>query len=287
MVNGSKAILIGCKVETDYAVNYINSHLLIKYPIANSIDLRRDKIAIKAQHEPNNTPASEMRLKGRAVKPKDAATLIIVRRDSEQPKILMGKRAAGHKFMPNKYVFPGGKVDAGDSRIRPPNDLHPSVLKRLMKGCSESRARSLALAAIRETFEETGLILGEADSVTITSRSAQWKAFLQHGINPRLDTLNVIARAITPPYRNRRFDTRFFMVEADLIKGDVHAASEGSGELLALHWVSLRDAEQLELPVITGMILKEVQQRLDNGDSPDIEGPFIHFRNGKPIIEKI
>ncbi|WP_158769529.1 NUDIX hydrolase [Paraglaciecola sp. L1A13] len=235
----------------------------------------------------NNTPASEMRLQGRAVKPKDAATLIIVRRDSAQPKILMGKRAAEHKFMPNKYVFPGGKVDAGDSRIRPPNDLHPSVLKRLMKGCSESRARSLALAAIRETFEETGLILGETNSLTIKTRSPQWKAFLQHGINPRLDTLNLIARAITPPYRNRRFDTRFFMVEADIIQGDVHAAPLGSGELLAMHWVSLIDAEKLDLPIITRMILKEVEQRLAGDHSPDVEGPFIYFRNGKPVIDKI
>ena len=239
------------------------------------------------QPKPSNTPASELRSKGRAVKPKDAATLIIIRRDSDDPKILMGKRAAGHKFMPNKFVFPGGKVDAGDSRIRPSKDLHPSVLKRLMKGCSESRARSLALAAIRETFEETGLLLGEPDNVTIRTRSPHWGAFLQHGINPRLDTLNLIARAIPPPYRNRRFDTRFFMVEADLIQGDVHAAPVGSGELLELHWVSPKEAEKLELPIITRMILKEVERRLVDGHSPDSEGPFIHFRNGKPIIDKI
>jgi 8-oxo-dGTP pyrophosphatase MutT (NUDIX family) len=239
------------------------------------------------QPKPYNTPANELRSKGRAVKPKDAATLIIVRRDSEQPQILMGKRAAGHKFMPNKFVFPGGKVDAGDSRIRPPKDLHPSVLKRLMKGCSKPRARSLALAAIRETFEETGLILGEPDSITIKTRSKQWGAFLQHGINPRLDTLNVIARAITPPYRNRRFDTRFFMVEADLIQGDVHVVPVGSGELLELHWVSLNEAEKLELPIITRMILKEVERRLVDRHSHDTEGPFIHFRNGKPITDKI
>ena len=150
------------------------------------------------QLKPNNTQASELRSKGRAVKPKDAVTLIIVRRDGDHPKILIGKRAAGHKFMPNKFVFPGGKVDAGDSRIRPPKDLHASVLKRLMKACSESRARSIALAAIRETFEETRLVLGEPDSVTIKPRSPHWGAFLQHGINPRLDTLNIIARAITP-----------------------------------------------------------------------------------------
>jgi 8-oxo-dGTP pyrophosphatase MutT (NUDIX family) len=239
------------------------------------------------QNKSINTPAIEVRSKGRAVKPKDAETLIIVRRDTNVPKILMGKRAAGHKFMPNKFVFPGGKVDTGDSRIRPPKDLHPSVLKRLMKGCSESRARSLALAAIRETFEETGLLLGEPDSTTIKTRSPHWGAFLQHGINPRIDTLNVIARAITPPYRNRRFDTRFFMVEADLIQGDVHAAPVGSGELLALHWVSIKEAEKLELPIITRIILKEVERRIVDGHAPDTEGPFIHFRKGKPITDKI
>ncbi|WP_166423593.1 NUDIX hydrolase [Paraglaciecola sp. 20A4] len=242
---------------------------------------------INKPYLPKNTPANELRSLGRAVKPKDAATLIIVRRDSLQPQILMGKRSAEHKFMPNKFVFPGGKVDLGDSRIRPPNDLHPSVLQRLMKGCSESRARALALAAIRETFEETGLLLGETDSLTIKTRSPQWQAFLQHGINPRLDTLNLIARAITPPYRNRRFDTRFFMVDADIIQGDVYAAPQGSGELLAMHWVSLIDAEKLDLPIITRMILKEVEQRLTSGQSPEAEGPFIYFRNGKPVIDKV
>ncbi|MDO6560939.1 NUDIX hydrolase [Paraglaciecola chathamensis] len=240
-----------------------------------------------APYIPNNTPPAELRYQGRAVKPKDAATLIIVRRDNTHPQILMGKRSSEHKFMPNKFVFPGGKVDVGDSRIRPPNDLHPSVLQRLMKGCSESRARALALAAIRETFEETGLLLGEADNLTIKSRSLQWQAFLQHGINPRLDTLSLIARAITPPYRNRRFDTRFFMVDADIIQGDVHEAPQGSGELLAMHWVSLVDAEKLDLPIITRMILKEVKQRLTNGQTPEAEGPFIYFRNGKPVIDKI
>jgi 8-oxo-dGTP pyrophosphatase MutT (NUDIX family) len=89
---------------------------------------------------------------------------------SKDSCMVMGKRAAGHKFMPNKFVFTGGKVDVVDSRIRPPNDLHPSVLKRLMKGCSVSRARSLALAAIRETFEETGLILGEAVMLALGDR---------------------------------------------------------------------------------------------------------------------
>jgi len=76
-----------------------------------------------------------------------------------------------------------------------------------MKGCSESSVRSLARPAISETLEKTGLILNEVDPVSIISRSTQWGAFLRHGINPRLNTLNEIARAITPPYRNRSFDT--------------------------------------------------------------------------------
>ena len=49
----------------------------------------------------------------------------------------MGQRAAGHKFMPNKFVFPGGKVDAGDHRLQPPYDLHPAVMARLSRGSSE------------------------------------------------------------------------------------------------------------------------------------------------------
>jgi len=237
--------------------------------------------------DPKYIKKSEIRSAGRAVRPRDAATLILVRRDSGEPTLLMGKRAASHKFMPNKYVFPGGKVDPGDSRIKPPMDLHPAVLARLASGCSESRARALALAAIRETYEETGLVLGEPDTATLTTRSPHWRDFLQYGVNPRLDTLHLIARAITPPYRSKRFDARFFMAEADLIQGDIHQAPEGSGELLALHWVSMSDALKLDLPNITRMVLAEVERRLLNGHGPEDRGPFIHFKHGKAVHDTI
>jgi len=244
-------------------------------------------MTVKDRQKSNYISAGEYRTGGRAVRPKDAATLIIVRRDAGQPMVLMGKRSAGHKFMPNQFVFPGGRVDPGDGRLKPPCDLHPAVLKRLSIGCSESRARALAMAAIRETYEETGLILGEPDSPTMKTRSPQWREFLQHNVNPRLDTLHFIARAITPPYRNRRFDARFFMAEADLIQGEVHEAPQGSGELLGIHWVSLQEAQALELPNITRTILKEVERRLLEGHSPQDQGPFIHFRRGKPVLDRI
>ena len=236
----------------------------------------------KVQYDPAYTAKSEVRSAGRAVRPQDAATLILVRRDAPEPKILVGKRFTGHAFMPNKFVFPGGKVDPADSRLRPPSGLHPHVLARLMRGCSESRARALAMAAIRETFEETGLIVGETNASLLKTRSLQWRDFLQHNINPRLDTLHYIARAITPPYRNRRFDARFFMADADIIQDGEHLP-QGSGELLEIHWVTLAEARQLELPNITRIVLTEVERRLAEGHGVGEPGPFIHFRHGKPV----
>ena len=95
----------------------------------------------------------------RAVRPKDAATLIIVRRDRAVPEILMGRRSDGHDFLPNKFVFPGGRVDRGDNMVKPHSGLRLEVESRLLKGCSSTKARALGMAAVRETFEETGLIL--------------------------------------------------------------------------------------------------------------------------------
>lgn len=232
--------------------------------------------------------SGELRGGARVARPRDAATLLIVRHGGREPRVLMGKRAASHKFMPNKFVFPGGRVDPGDSRIVPPHDLHPAVMERLRRGCSETRARALALAAIRETYEETGLVIGEPHSPTLKSRSPQWADFLQHGINPRLDVLHLIARAITPPYRNRRFDARFFMIDAEHIQGEVHEKPQGSGELLDLHWVELSRAQHMEqLPHITRSVLQELERRLRAGAGPEESGPFSYTRYGKQVLDFI
>tara|TARA_R110000823_G_scaffold119998_8_gene244376 strand:- start:43910 stop:44647 length:738 start_codon:yes stop_codon:yes gene_type:complete len=237
-------------------------------------------------HDKHYIAHSELRQAGPAVRPRDAGTLIILRSDRRQPEVLMGKRAASHRFMPNMFVFPGGRVDPGDSRIRPPHDLHPAVLTRLCAGCSESKARALALAAIRETYEETGLLVGEPETPTLRSRSPQWADFLRHDINPRLDVLHYIARAITPPHRNRRFDARFFMVDAQHIQGEVHERPQGSGELLDLHWVSLSRAQELtQLPIITRTVLHELERRLREGHDQAMQGPFVYTRRGRPIVD--
>ena len=251
---------------------------------------RKNKRTGTVNDAPELTPGylskSEYRDGGRAVRPRDAATLLIVRRGKGEPRVLMGQRSRHHKFMPNKFVFPGGRVDVGDGRLRPPHDLRPEVLSRLTLGCTASRARALALAALRETFEETGLIIGEPETPTLKTRSPHWHAFLAHDINPRLDVLQYIARAITPPYRNRRFDARFFMVDAEHIQGDVHERPVGSGELLDLHWVELSKAQEMEqLPHITRMVLHELKRRLAAGEGPEAPGPFVHTRHGKRLVE--
>src|SRR5262245_23134114 len=97
-----------------------------------------------------------------AQRPRDAATMIGIRHDDNEPRVLLGQRHAAHTFMPDKFVFPGGRLDAGDCRVSARHDLHPDVLAKLLirmrSRASPSRARGLAIAAVRETFEETGLL---------------------------------------------------------------------------------------------------------------------------------
>ncbi len=241
----------------------------------------------RSKQGPADVAAARDSARKPSVRPQDAATLILVRRDGRQPRVLMGQRAASHRFMPNMYVFPGGKVDPGDARLRPPRDLHPAVMARLTQSCTPARARGLALAAIRETWEETGLVVGEPHSPTLKSRSPQWREFLKSDANPCLDELHLVGRAITPPYHHRRFDARFFMAEAELIQGEPQDAPEGSGELLRLHWVSLRDARALELPEVTRIVLAEVERRLREGQQPEDPGPFVHYRRGRHVIGSV
>ena len=228
----------------------------------------------------------EVRSSGRAVRPRDSASLIMVRTDGIEARLLMGKRSLKHKFMPNKFVFPGGVVDRTDSRVRTNNELQPEVLQRLTRGCSESRARALAVAAVRETFEETGLVIGDRESTVIPSSSPLWCRFRQLGGSPRLDRLQYIARAITPPYRNRRYDARFFMVFLRPADIQVDFVQRQTDELSHIRWVTLTESRALNLPHITRIILDEVESRIFNMTGYGTEGPFIYFRHGKLIKDQ-
>lgn len=244
--------------------------------------------------DPKKTREQEFRdgTAGRAVRPRDAATLILVRNDGTMPQVLMGQRHANHKFMPNKFVFPGGRVDPADSRVRPIEDLRAEVAKLLlarMRGTpSENRARALAMAAIRETFEETGLAVGRLIETPQRSKHKDWGAYFSIGVSPALGALDFVARAITPPYRTRRFDTRFFIADAEHIHGDPSKVA-GSGELQGLHWISTKDAQDLDLPNITRTILAEIDERLRLTSAAQRARavPFIHFRKNQAIRDML
>ena len=213
--------------------------------------------------------------------PKDASTLIILDGTGPDAKMLMGRRHEGHKFMPGLFVFPGGRVDRYDGSVPVGSELHPiiedKIFKHLRAKPTRRRARALALAAIRETYEEAGLLLGEKGG-GFSARHPDWQAFSDLGVTPTLDRLRLVARAITPPGRTRRFDAWFFVTHADHIahKMDVRPTDE----LQDLHWLTLDEAMELELPVITVTVLKDLQARLreDPTLEPSTELPFYHLR---------
>ena len=209
---------------------------------------------------------------------RDAAALVLCRRDLGEPQILLGRRAGGLKFMPNLYVFPGGRVDPADARAARATDLRPEVLAKLALGATPARARGLALAAVRETFEEAGLLVGQPSARRARSKSASWSKFFANGVVPALHSLDYIARAITPPGNPRRFDTRFFLADAS----HAHApdALVGSGELLDLRWVALTRVRELALPEATLMVIAEVEKRVAASDPSRVPIPFARFTRG-------
>jgi 8-oxo-dGTP pyrophosphatase MutT (NUDIX family) len=213
---------------------------------------------------------------------RDAATVILVRRTPEGPRLLMGQRGRAAAFMPDKFVFPGGAVDPEDHALDVPVPLAPATAERLAMDTSPELVRALALAAVRELWEETGLVLGRPDA-DAASRAAPpaWQPFLGAGFAPHTGALRFVFRAITPPGRPRRFDARFFLVEAEELAPVGHDFADAGGELAHLQWLDLPTARGLPLPFITEVVLSEVEALLSD---PEVERavPFFHQREGGP-----
>jgi 8-oxo-dGTP pyrophosphatase MutT (NUDIX family) len=219
------------------------------------------------------------------VRPKNAATLIIIDRSGTKPKVLMGRRHTGHKFMPGKFVFPGGRIELGDRKMPVMGALNPraeAALSARVTRPARHLGRALALASIRETFEETGLMLGTKDyGVPDDVPEGPWEAFREHGVFPDLEAVQFVARAITPPKRPKRFDTRFFAVDRRAIAHEVGGVIGPDAELIELAWVNLEEAKRLDLPTITTVILDELETRLKAGFAPELPVPFYYERNRK------
>ncbi|MEM6727165.1 MAG: NUDIX hydrolase [Pseudomonadota bacterium] len=187
---------------------------------------------------------------------RDAATVIALRGSGPNRAVLMGQRGAKAAFMPSKFVFPGGAVDEEDKAVPLAALLAETCLSRLQESATPGLAHALAAAAIRELWEETGLALGTPGPWP--EPPPDWETFASTGLLPDASALRFVFRAITPPGRPRRFDARFFLLDAAHLAGDLDDFSRASDELSHLRWVPLKEARALDLPFITEVVLAEI-----------------------------
>lgn len=206
---------------------------------------------------------------------RNAATVIVLRDRVTNPQILMGQRGAKAAFMPNKFVFPGGAVDHGDADVPLASRMNDLCQSRLNDESEHGLEHALAVAAIRELWEETGQILGQPGQWA-SPVPPDWSEFAATGHLPHAAPLQFVFRALTPPGRPRRFDARFFLAEAEALCSDPDDFSAASEELSHLQWVPLSQARDFDLPFITEVVLSEIGTRVkDQAPPPSVP----YFRN--------
>ncbi|EBA12483.1 NUDIX hydrolase [Roseobacter sp. CCS2] len=203
---------------------------------------------------------------------RDASTIIVLRDAATKPSVLMGQRGASAAFMPGKFVFPGGAVDANDGMV-PATALGALDEARLASESALSPT-ALAAAAIRELWEETGQVLGHPSPWSDAPQG--WRGFSATGHVPNAAALQFFFRAVTPAGRPRRFDARFFLADVAQLQTDPDDFSNAEDELAHLQWVPLADARQFDLPFITQIVLAELLSHIKRG-GPTASVPF--FRN--------
>src|SRR5271163_95337 len=222
------------------------------------------------------------------VQPRDSATLILIDRSEAVPKVLLGRRHEGHRFLPGKFVFPGGRVETGDRRIPTAAPLHARDTERLMqrvKRPSAAKAAAFALAAIRETHEETGLMLGVPSATPVAGLPEAWQPFAKACVVPDLSAVHFIGRAITPPNRPRRFDSRFFAADFTAVTRQDEGFVGADAELVETVWMPIAEARQLDIPGITAIVLEELQDHIATGMSHDHQVPLYRMLHKKFLRE--
>ena len=219
---------------------------------------------------------------------RDAATVILVRDPGGAPSVLMGQRGASAAFMPSKFVFPGGAVDDDDAVVPLASPLPERCQCALRDQNPGPTPGTLAIAAVRELFEETGLMVGAPhnDRVDPKKLPEDWLPIFETGLAPRLDCLDYVARAVTPPNNVRRFNARFFIVDSRNTSGELG----GSGELVDLQWIPIADALAMpNTPDPTSIALREVRRLLADGDPWNLPSghavPVYLARYGKDVLE--
>lgn len=175
---------------------------------------------------------------------RDAACVIVIDDETAPNRLLMGRRHKDQIFLPDKWVFPGGRVDSGD---RGPAGTDAYVVEPAID------LPAFARAALRELEEETGLRIDAIES------------------------LHPLARAITPPGRVRRYDTWFFLANRSDV---VSSSGANDGELLDLAWFTLSEARHLDIPNITKLVLEDVANWMAGDRTRPLRVPFYDQQDG-------
>jgi 8-oxo-dGTP pyrophosphatase MutT (NUDIX family) len=220
--------------------------------------------------------------------PRDSATLILIDRTDSVPKVLLGRRHERHRFLPGKFVFPGGRVEIKDRLMPTAAPLHDRDIERLMrrvKRPSVAKTAAYALAAIRETYEETGFMLGAPAPNAFPAPGEDWEPFAKAGIIPDLSAVHFVGRAITPPGRPRRFDSRFFAADFKSVARQDDGFVGADAELVETVWMPINEARRLDIPGITAIILEELEERIATGMSPDHPVPLYRMLHKKFLRE--
>lgn len=197
-------------------------------------------------------------------RPRDAASLVVTKGGADDLRVLMGRRPPRDRFMPDVWVFPGGRVESADAALPVTRAMPRAKARPLEARWTSAQVRALASAAVRETWEETGLALGEVHGATI---------------RPDHAALTYLGRAITPSESAIRYHARFFMASADRATGRLRS----NGELIDLRWVPI--AKAFDLPIID--VTTEVLRHVERVHAGRRGGPlFIRYRRGVPRIDR-
>jgi len=219
---------------------------------------------------------------------RDAASVLLFRDADSSPRVLIGQRGSTAVFMPNKFVFPGGAVGKEDRDVALATPLGSACISRLARSAPPEIVSLLAPCAVRELSEETGLMLAEKSEQRRLHEHPSWKAFFGSNLVPSAKGLVYFYRALTPPGLPRRFDTRFFLgVLGEVsLAGDPDDFSGASDELGRLQWFPVSDAQELDLPYISRVVLNEAMLVLKN-ERPPPSVPFHFFENGRKRIVRV
>jgi 8-oxo-dGTP pyrophosphatase MutT (NUDIX family) len=227
---------------------------------------------------------------------RDAATVALLRDAPQGPEVYLLRRVRAMAFAGGMHVFPGGSVDPADAHAAIAWSGPPPAAFAAAFACDEPLARALVCAAVRETFEESGVLLAGPDAETVLAdvSTDEWEAervaleareqslpdlLERRGLVLRADLLRPLAHWITPEVEPKRFDTRFFV--ARVPQGQVcrDAGSEADRRL----WLRPQEALDRGLTMLppTAVALGELAQH------PDVDAALAAERAISPVLPKL